>query len=100
MNSTSEAKGDSNREFPAIETTLLRIVVVFRIVGAAWLTSLAVLILLTEKPRIDLTQRTVIIWSAIGVAVTWTLVTLVFAYRYSGIGGFSSSTSRWPPGWR
>lgn len=64
---------------PAIETTLLRIVVVFRVTGAGWLVFLAAVSLLTEEPRVDPQTRTLITLSAVVVAVVWTVVTVALA---------------------
>lgn len=80
MKSTSDPKTEAKQTIPAIETTLLRIVVVFRMVGALWLTSLAVLTLLTD-PITDTVGQAMIVWSAVAIAVVWTAVTVVFAYR-------------------
>lgn len=79
MNSTAETGLEGSEPVPAVETTLLRIVVVFRIVGACWLLALAALTLVT--PVEGATRPTPIIWSAIVVAVSWTAVTVAVAYR-------------------
>lgn len=65
---------------PAIETTLIRIVVVFRIVGAVWLIALSLLMLATAEPEIIGTTMTIVL-SAMVIAVSWTVVTVVVAYR-------------------
>ena len=81
MSSSTNAGTGENAGIPAIDTTLLRIVVVFRIVGTIWLVGLAVLTLATRDPQIDPTpERTAIIWSAIAIAVVWTGVTVACAY--------------------
>lgn len=89
MNTTAETRADDGASIPAIETTLLRIVVVFRIVGSFWLLSLAVLTLVTDEPQTDTAGRVAIVWSAILIAVVWTGVTVVVAYRRPGL------LSRW-----
>lgn len=76
---TAENRADDGASIPAIEATLLRIAVVFRIVGAFWLLSLAVLTLVTDE--VGTTGRVGILWSAIVIAVVWTVVTVVVAYR-------------------
>jgi signal transduction histidine kinase len=71
----------SEQRFPPIEATLLRIVVVFRVIGVLWLVSLATLVLLTEEPNIDPQKRTVLVLATVAVAVTWTVVTVILARR-------------------
>lgn len=78
MTSTSEPVPENGAAVPAIETTLLRIVVVFRIVGTCWLVALAVLTLFTE---VDTTTQRAIVWSAIVISTLWTTVTVFLAYR-------------------
>lgn len=75
------------RLVPAIETTLLRVVAVFRVVATCWLILLAILVLATEPPGDDPSQRMLIVASAIVIAVVWTLVTLILAYRRPGFLG-------------
>ena len=70
----------SEEQVPAIETTLIRIVVVFRIVGAIWLIALSVLMLATTEPAVTGTRMTVVL-SAMVIAIAWTLVTVFVAYR-------------------
>ena len=60
-------------------TTLLRIVVVFRVVGAAWLVGLSVLVLATEE-----SGAAALIVSVMVVAVAWTVVTVLLAYVRPG----------------
>jgi signal transduction histidine kinase len=74
------ATGNLQR-FPPIEATLLRIVVVFRVIGALWLVTLAVLVLMTEEPQIDSQTRTSLILGTIALAVSWTVITVVLARR-------------------
>lgn len=64
-----------------IETTLLRVVVGFRVVSACWLTALAVITVATEPAAIDRSTRSAIVISAIAVAIVWTVVTVFLAYR-------------------
>lgn len=54
----------------------------FRIVGACWLLLLAILVLATERPRIDPGDRMLIVVSTIVIAVAWTLFTAILAYRH------------------
>jgi len=68
--------GEVPRREP-IDGTLLTIVVVFRIVGMVWLTTMAVVVLIGR----DETLNVGLVVSAIVVAVVWTLVTVVIAYR-------------------
>ena len=65
-----------------IATTLLRIVVVFRVVGAAWLVGLSILVLVTEEA-----DNSALIISVIAVAVTWTGLTVLLAYGKSEVLG-------------
>lgn len=81
----TETQPRDQRRFPAIEATLLRIVVVFRVLGAGWLVFLAAMALLTEEPRVDARVRTVLVLSAVAVAVIWTVVTVVLARRNSEV---------------
>jgi signal transduction histidine kinase len=82
MSSTTESRAGESAAIPAIDTTLLRIVVVFRIVGMCWLVALAVLTLATRSPEVDPTVgRTATIWSAIAISVIWTALTAWLAYR-------------------
>lgn len=74
----------SEDQVPAIETTLVRIVVVFRIVGAVWLIALSALMLATSDLPVTGTKLAIVI-SAIAIAIVWTLVTLYVAYRHPGI---------------
>ena len=74
----------SEEPVPAIETTLVRIVVVFRIVGAIWLIALSALMLATSEPGITGSRMAIVI-SAIGIAVVWTLITLFVALRRPGL---------------
>lgn len=84
--STTGNETGTSTAIPAIDTTLLRIVVVFRIVGAVWLVSLSLLTLFVSDPQIaSVGARTAIIWSAIVIAVVWTAVTVVLAYRNPAI---------------
>lgn len=71
---------DAGQPIPGIEVTLLRIVVVFRVVGAGWLTALALITLFREDLGPDPASETVIIWSSIAIALAWTAVTVFFAY--------------------
>jgi signal transduction histidine kinase len=84
---TADDRAGENRSIPAIETTLLRVVAVFRVVATCWLILLAILVLATETPAGDPTQRMLIVASTIVIAVGWTLVTVIFAYRRPGILG-------------
>ncbi|MGD2101544.1 MAG: hypothetical protein PVG83_04855 [Acidimicrobiia bacterium] len=78
----AETPVESSSSIPAVDTTLLRIVVVFRIVGTFWLVGLAVLTLATAEPEIaSTTAHTATIWSAIVISVVWTGVTVALAYR-------------------
>lgn len=75
---------------PGIEVTLLRIVVVFRVVGAAWLTALASITLFREDLGPDPAGKATIIWSSIGIALAWTAVTVFLAYsRPRALGRWS-----------
>lgn len=80
VSSVSDSNVRRGRTIPEIETTLLRIVVVFRIVGVVWLAALAILTLATEPAAIDESRRTWIIVSAMAIAVIWTVVTVFLAY--------------------
>jgi signal transduction histidine kinase len=75
------AKTEDHQGFPAIDATLLRIAVVFRVVGAGWLILLAILTLVTEPSQIDPGTRNVLVLSAIGIAVVWTAATVILMYR-------------------
>lgn len=79
MNATEETTAADLR-IPAIETTLTRVVVGFRIVGAAWLVLLSVLTLLDDSEVVN-SAGTAVIVSAMAIAVGWTAVTVVVAYR-------------------
>jgi signal transduction histidine kinase len=78
---TTAARTEDLQGFPAIDATLLRIAVVFRVVGAGWLILLAILTLVTEPARIDPQVRNILVMSAIGIAVVWTGATVVLMYR-------------------
>lgn len=77
---TTTAKTEDLQPFPAIDATLLRIAVVFRVVGAGWLILLSILTLVTEPSRIDPQIRNMLVLSAIGIAVVWTTVTVALMY--------------------
>lgn len=81
LTAITDSPVEEERSIPAIETTLLRVVVGFRIVGACWLLLLAILVLATEPPRTDPGDRMLIVVSTIVVAVAWTLLTAILAYR-------------------
>lgn len=81
MNAIPDPAVGAGRTIPGIEMTLLRIVVVFRIVGTCWLVALSVLTLLTPPPGDPSEARPALIWSAIVVSVVWTTVTVAVAYR-------------------
>jgi len=78
---TNESQATRDQQVVPIETTLLRITVVFRVIGALWLVFLSVVTLVTEESRVDPSLRTGLIASAIGIAVFWTTVTVALAYR-------------------
>jgi signal transduction histidine kinase len=78
---TTAANTEDRQGFPAIDATLLRIAVVFRVVGAGWLILLAILTLATETSQIDPGVLNGLVLSAIGIAVVWTAVTVVLMYR-------------------
>jgi signal transduction histidine kinase len=91
MTSQPERIVETGRAIPGIEMTLLRIVVVFRIVGAVWLTALATITLFREDLGPDPADKTAIIWSSIAIALVWTAVTVFLAYsrpRTLGRWGF------------
>ena len=81
LTSTADSPTEEQRSIPAIETTLIRVVVGFRIVGACWLLLLAIFVLATEPPRIDRGERMLIVVSTIVIAVAWTSITAILAYR-------------------
>jgi signal transduction histidine kinase len=81
LTSPANSPTEQPQSIPAIETTLLRVVAGFRVVGACWLILLAILVLVTEAPVIDPAYRRLIVTSTIVIAVVWTPVTLVLAYR-------------------
>lgn len=60
-----------------IDGTLLTIIVVFRIVGMVWLTTMAIVVLVGRDERLDVG----LVVSAIAVAVVWTPITVAIAYR-------------------
>jgi len=77
----ADSKTGTDPEIVPIEGTLLRIVVVFRIIGAAWLLFLAVAVLMTEEPRIDPAVRLGLVVSVMAVAVVGAAVTSILARR-------------------
>lgn len=77
----ADSKTGTDPEIVPIEGTLLRIVVVFRIIGAAWLLFLAVAVLMTEEPRIDSAVRLGLVVSVMAVAVVGAAVTFILARR-------------------
>src|SRR5690606_2155790 len=79
--SMADSKTGTDPEIVPIEGTLLRIVVVFRIIGAAWLLFLAVAVLMTEEPRIDPAVRLGLVVSVMAVAVVGAAVTSILARR-------------------
>lgn len=83
MEMTSKPNGGVEPEMTTtgIEMTLLRIVVVFRIVGAGWLTTLALITMVREDLNPDPATKISIIWSAIVIALVWTGVTILLAYK-------------------
>lgn len=83
MRTPSESSEDP---IPAIETTLIRIVVVFRAVGAVWLIALAMLVLATAEPGVAGSRLSIVV-SAIVIAVAWTVVTFIAAYRRPSLLG-------------
>lgn len=80
MTPTADPNVGDDASVPPMETTLLRIVVGFRVVGMVWLIVLAVLTLVTEPSEIESTTRTTMVWSTIVIAVVWTAVTTALAY--------------------
>lgn len=84
---TADPNETRRSPIPAIETTLLRIVVVFRIVGAIWLISLSILTLATEGARVQESTRMWMVISAMVIAVVWTAITIVLAYRNPAVLG-------------
>jgi signal transduction histidine kinase len=68
---------DAMRRREPIDATLLRIVVVFRIVGMVWLTTMAAVALIGRDDQLNVA----LVVSAIVVAVVWTPVTAVVAYQ-------------------
>lgn len=79
MDTVEETSAQQER-VPAIETTLIRVVVGFRVVGACWLILLSVLTLLDDTEAVA-PWATEIIVSTIALAIGWTAVTVAVAYR-------------------
>src|SRR5690606_22687326 len=79
--SMADSKTGTDPEIVPIEGTLLRIVVVFRTIGAAWLLFLAVAVLMTEEPRIDPAVRLGLAVSVMAVAAVGAAVTSILARR-------------------
>ncbi|HEY4606533.1 MAG TPA: ATP-binding protein [Acidimicrobiia bacterium] len=77
----TETQQTHERRFLPVEVTLRTITVVFRVVGACWLIVLSLVTLLTSEPRTPIVSWTALIVSAIAVAVVWTPVTVVLAFR-------------------
>ncbi|MEN8113887.1 MAG: ATP-binding protein [Actinomycetota bacterium] len=84
MTATTEPVGVSDHETThrePIDGTLLKIIAVFRIVGAVWLTTMAIVVLIGRDERLDVG----LVVSAIVVAVAWTPVTVAIALRRPGL---------------
>lgn len=64
-------------EVPRVEVSLRTLLVVFRVTGVIWLIALSLGVLWTEDPIIDPRRRLGIMVAVMGLAVVWTLLTLV-----------------------
>lgn len=68
------------RGTPILETTLRRMVVVFRFLGWIWMLLLVVVTLRTDPPP----ERLWIVYWSVGLATVWTFLTWLMARRYPG----------------
>ncbi len=66
-----------HRGSPELESTLRRMVVVFRFLGWIWMSLLVVVTLLSSPP-----PRLWVVYTAVGVATVWTLLTWYMARRH------------------